>query len=94
MLALLDIVRYLERTGDSILNIGEAIFDIHVGEKMGIVQFKNLRKGLESQDIDLSVESIDFSPIMNTRSGCRVAKITIPKQPERPPMFYKEGLRE
>ncbi len=94
MLVLLDIVRYLERTGDSLLNIGEAIFDIHVGEKMGIVQFKNLRKGLESQNVDLGVDTIDFSPIMNTRSGCRVAKITIPGRPETPPMFYKEGLKE
>lgn len=94
MLVLLDITRYLERTGDSLLNIGEAIFDIHVGEKMGIVQFKNLRKGLESQNVDLGVDSIDFSPIMNTRSGCRVAKITIPDRPDTKAMFYKEGLKE
>lgn len=94
LLVLLDIVRYLERAGDSLLNIGEAIFDIHVGEKMGIVQFKNLRKGLESQSIDISAELIDFMPIMNTRSGCRVAKITVPGQPNKAPIFYKEGMKE
>ena len=94
MLVLLDIVRYLERVGDSLLNIGEAIFDIHVGEKMGIVQFKNLRKGLESQNVDISTEHIEFTPIMNTRSGCRVAKITVPARAERAPIFYKEGLKE
>jgi phosphate uptake regulator len=94
MLVLLDIVRYLERTGNSLLNIGEAIFDIHVGEKMGIVQFKNLRKGLESQNVDIGTEVIKFTPIMNTRSGCRVAKITIPGRVGEAPLFYKEGLRE
>lgn len=94
MLVLLDIVRYLERAGDSFLNIGEAIFDIHVGEKMGIVQFKNLRIGLESQNIDISTDAIEFTPIMNTRSGCRVAKISTPNRPDRPPVFYKEGMKE
>jgi phosphate uptake regulator len=94
MLALLDIVRYLERAGDSFLNIGEAIFDIHVGEKMGIVQFKNLRRGLESLNVDISTDAIEFTPIMNTRSGCRVAKISIPNRADQRPVFYKEGLTE
>ena len=96
MLALLTIVGYLERAGDSFLNIGEAILDIHVGEKMGIVTFKDLRKGLDAQGIDISSDKVDFTPIMNTRSGCRVAKITVASASKKVPtaVFYKEGSKE
>lgn len=91
MLSLLTIVRYLERVGDSFLNIGEAILDIHVGEKMGIKQFRYLRKGLESQGIDISKSDVMFNPIMNTRSGSRVARIV---GPENRKVFYKEGPKD
>ena len=93
MLCLLFIIRYLERVGDSFLNIGEAILDIHVGEKMGIKQFRHLRKGLESQDIDISSANVEFKPVMNTRSGSRVAKINR-LGPNKISVFYKEGERK
>lgn len=93
MLTLLNIIRYLERVGDSFLNIGEAILDIHVGEKMGIKQFRNLRKGLESLGIDIRSRHVEFKPIMNTRSGSRVAKI-IANGDDTTTVFYKEGARD
>ncbi len=95
MLALLETIRYLVRVGDSFLNIGEAILDIHVGEKMGIMQFRHLRRGLESQNIDISDGNVDFQPVMNTRSGSRILKIThesVVGEPRR--IFYKEGSRD
>jgi phosphate uptake regulator len=88
MLSLLTIVRYLERVGDNFLNIGEAVLNIHVGESMGINQFRYLRRGLESQGIDIRSSNVEFKPIMNTRSGGRVAKIV---DRERGQVFYKEG---
>ena len=88
MLSLLTIVRYLERVGDSFLNIGEAILDIRVGEKMGIKQFRHLKQGLESQGLDINDAEVLFKPIMNTRSGSRVAQISGPEQNK---VFYKEG---
>jgi thiamine kinase-like enzyme len=95
MLCALFITRYLERVGDSFLNIGEAILDIHVGEKMGIKQFRFLRRGLESLNIDISSENVDFLPIMNTRSGSRVAKIVKEEDDgDRQVVFYKEGIQE
>lgn len=93
MLTLLFITRYLERVGDSFLNIGEAILDIHVGEKMGIRQFRNLRKGLDAQNIDISSDDVTFKPIMNTRSGSRVAKIVAGGESPAT-VFYKEGAKE
>lgn len=90
LLCVLSIIRYLERAGDSFLNIGEAILDIHVGEKMGIRQFRYLRRGLESLDIDISSENVMFKPIMNTRSGSRVARIIDGNSKS---VFYKEGSK-
>lgn len=92
MLTLLNVVRYLERVGDSFLNIGEAILDIRVGEKMGIKQFRNLRIGLESQSIDIGDDDVVFRPIMNTRSGSRLARIHTQGEPGS--VFYKEGEKE
>jgi len=95
MLALMVIAKYLERVGDSFLNIGEAILDIHVGEKMGIRQFRDLKKGLESQSIDISDDHVEFKAIMNTRSGCRVARvISSPPGLEGHSIFYKEGATD
>lgn len=94
-LTLLFIVRYLERVGDSFLNIGEAILDIHVGEKMTVDQFQNLQKGLALQSIDISSDTVEFRPIMNTRSGCRVAAIVdTADSGKEHRVFYKEGPRE
>jgi len=96
MITLLFIIRYLERVGDAFLEIGEAILDIHVGENLGVRQFKHLKRGLEANGIDIEAEELDFSPIMNTRSGCRVATITnkhpINGSPSK--IFYKEGSKE
>lgn len=90
MLNVLGIVRYLERVGDCFLHIGEAILNINVGEKMGIREFRDLRKGLESQSIDIRAGHVEFHPIMNTRSGSRVAKIVANGSDNRA-VFYKEG---
>ena len=95
MLTLMTIAQYLERVGDSFLNIGEAILDIHVGEKMGIRQFRDLKKGLESQSIDISDEHVEFKAIMNTRSGCRVARVmSSPPGVQGHSIFYKEGAAD
>jgi len=93
LLTLLAIAQYLERIGDCFLNIGEAILDLRLGEQLGILQFRNLQKGLASQNLDINDANIQFKPIMNTRSGCRVAKIslTTPKAVEES-LFYKEGV--
>lgn len=89
------ISRYLALVGDSLLNIGESILNIHLGEKIGIRQFRNLSKALVEQDIDLGSEHVEFKSIMNTRSGCKVAKI-IDHEPDSPDkiIFYKEGLKK
>lgn len=94
-LTLLFIVRYLERVGDTFLNMGEAILNIHLGEKMGIRQFRNLRAALEGQGIDIRSNMVEFRSIMNTRSGSRVGKvISTNGDNAQLALFYKEGARD
>lgn len=86
-ITLLFIIRYLERVGDDFLSIGTAILNIKVGENLPIHSHRSLRKGLKLLGIDLHGETMAFHPILNTRSGCRIARI----KSEQKEIFYKEG---
>jgi len=75
LLCCLYIAHYLERMGDSLLNIGEAVLFAATGEKLKLHEYKRLQETLGhaqpgTPDSDVS---IDFS--WETRSGCRIAKI-------------------
>lgn len=93
------ILRYLERMGDSLLNIGEAIIFAAVGEKFKIRQYEALKEILTVSGFDAPISDVEFQSIWGTRSGCRISKVAGPadkgdgKKAQRHGVLFKEGNR-
>jgi phosphate uptake regulator len=86
------IFRYLERMGDSLLNIGEAVISASMGERIKIDRFWALEDTLDAsnlQDLKHSMRSVALQPIGETRSGCRISRVQSNKGGR--PVIFKEG---
>lgn len=90
------ILHYLERMGDSLLNIGEAILFAIVGERMKIHQYRALTDSLAAGGLVDSIRQIEFESIWGTRSGCRIGTISEKgdsgSDPARPVVFKQGSL--
>jgi len=75
------IFRYLERIGDSLLNIGEALLFSVIGEKIKIEQFQALQQTLSKTGFEGDLADIDFRSIWGTRSGCRIGRVSPKESP-------------
>jgi tRNA A-37 threonylcarbamoyl transferase component Bud32 len=94
LLTVLFIFRYLERIGDSLLNIGEALLFSIIGEKVKIEQFQALQQTLTNTGFQGSISDIDFQSIWGTRSGCRISRVAGKDQPQidyAHESIFKEG---
>lgn len=70
------IFQYLERTGDILLNISEAVISSILGDKLKINQVNNLKNTLGLDNMkELQVHDVKFSSIWGTRSGCRIGEV-------------------
>jgi phosphate uptake regulator len=86
------ILHYLERMGDSLLNIGEAIIFAIVGEKMKIQQYKGLTESLSASGLETPISEVEFESIWGTRSGCRIGVVGERTQDDAArPVLFKHG---
>jgi len=74
------ILRYVERMGDSLMNIGEAIIFAAVGEKFKIRQYEALKETLAVSGFAAPISDVEFQSIWGTRSGCRISKVAEPSK--------------
>jgi phosphate uptake regulator len=91
LVTVLFISNYLERMGDSLLNIGEAILFSVVGEKMKIHQYRALTDSLASSGVQAPLSQVEFESIWGTRSGCRIGVTKEADAKSARPVLFKHG---
>ena len=70
------IFHYLERMGDTLLNIGESIVSAAMGENLKIDQVNRLKDSLGFDfHEELKHNEVKFRSIWGTRSGCRIGEV-------------------
>jgi phosphate uptake regulator/aminoglycoside phosphotransferase len=94
LITTLFIFRYLERIGDALLNIGEALIFAVTGERIKIEQFESLKDVLTRIGQDRPLSGREFKAIWGSRSGCRIGKVGISGDDSQTIQgIYKEGIK-
>jgi len=86
------IARYLERMGDSLLNIGESIISAFLGDRIKIEQLHVLEESLVEADLNPTVSDLSLETLGETKSGCRIDLVSSRNNNDAATMMiFKEG---
>jgi phosphate uptake regulator len=94
LVTVLFIAHYLERMGDALLNIGEAILSAHLGERIKIGQLRALEDSLELTELSSHLGHLSMRAMGETKSGARVNSLSSKQDDEDAPgrsVIFKEG---
>lgn len=75
LIAALMIFHYLERIGDSLQNVGEAIISAEVGERMKMRAYRELTGSLELDASKPWQRDVSFEGVWGTRSGAQIGRV-------------------
>jgi Ser/Thr protein kinase RdoA (MazF antagonist) len=75
LLTLIFIYHYLERMGDALLNIGEAILSASLGESVKFEQYQALERSLSASEDNQPIAGVTLETVAETRSGCRIGRV-------------------
>jgi phosphate uptake regulator/aminoglycoside phosphotransferase (APT) family kinase protein len=82
VLTVIFIYHYLERMGDALLNIGEAILSASLGETVKYEQYRALENSLETPEKEQPMAGVELETVAETRSGCRIGRVRHPGNTE------------
>ena len=91
------IFHYLERMGDCLLNVGEAVLFAKIGERLKYHQLAPLERSLSDAGVGAgSRGDAELEGIWGTRSGCFIGKATgrSAAEDQEPEVIYKGGAPE
>ncbi|HER27476.1 MAG TPA: hypothetical protein ENI69_10245 [Rhodospirillales bacterium] len=95
LITVLFIARYLERIGDSLLNIGEAAASAYLGQTIKIGQMQSLQNSLQKTNSGSEISDLSLESMGETKSGCRIDLVTETRSNTDATMFiFKEGRRK
>ena len=81
------VAKFLERVGDSILNIGETTLFILTGERLKLHQYLHLEEMVADLAPAATESSVDLRQIWGGISGARVGRLSVQGRP----LLWKEG---
>lgn len=86
------IFHYLERMGDCLQNVGEAILFAKIGERLKMRAYRGLSTALKPDAPEPSLDEVRFEGIWGTRSGSQIGKVRgNGHEKDEPDVIFKEG---